>query len=310
MAAQVALPLPLLRKIVSPRSTAPHGDPVKLFYDAFDLPIAAKLRDPRLDWLVELGAEEISSAAPDSEGFLFAYQHGDDDRYRSLVLDRPRVFDRPKIRAELFYLDAVLARLAERGVDVPTPRTWRIEVDDPPPADVTFPLFVRTPKMSWKRGGNQARVRNLKELDDEIDLLRRAFAWDTPILAREWIDVAVAGKFMFGDAPQEVRTWIVDGLPVAWSFHYLHAVPEPRGFPLKTSDITRLCEMATGVGRAFEARLVVADFIRDKKGKWWFLEAGPGSAAGTAHESVFQYVARRLRGESPPSVGNAVGGSF
>jgi hypothetical protein len=36
---------------------------VKLFYDADDLPIAAKLRDQRLDWLVELGAEEISRAA-------------------------------------------------------------------------------------------------------------------------------------------------------------------------------------------------------------------------------------------------------
>jgi len=284
--------------------------PVKLFYDEFDLPIAAKLRDPRLAWLLELGAEEISRAAVDDEGFLFAYQHGDDARYRELVADRPRIFDRPETRAELFRLDAVLERLADRGVDMPTPRTWKLEVDDPPPADLTFPLFVRTPKSSWKRGGTQARARNLKELDDEIDLLRRAFGWDMPILAREWIDVAVAGKYMFGDAPQEVRVWLVDGRPVAWSFHYLHVVATPRGFPLKPNDTDQLADMAAKIGAAFDARLVVADFIRDRAGKWWFLEAGPGSAAGTAHQEVFQYVARRLRGENPPLVGDAVGASF
>jgi hypothetical protein len=87
-------------------------------------------------------------------------------------------------------------------------------------------------------------------------------------------------------------------------------VPKPRGFPLQSSDLTQLAEMAAQVGRAFDMRLIVADFIRDKKGAWWFLEAGPGSAAGTAHQNVFQYVARRLRGETPPPVGDVVGGSF
>ena len=40
------------------------------------------------------------------------------------------------------------------------------------------------------------------------------------------------------------------------------------------------------------------------------VEAGPGSAAGTAHEGVFKYVARRLRGDQPPPVCDAVGASF
>src|SRR5262249_42408908 len=154
-------------------------------------------------------------------GFLFAYQHGE-EHYRQLVGDRPNVYDRPEQRSELIRLDHVLQRLIERGVDLPTPKTWVIGVDDGPPDDLDFPLFVRTPRSSWKRGGTQARAKNLKELTDEMELLRRAFGWDTPILARQWINVAVAGKFMFGDAPQEIRVWIVDRRPVAWSFHYLH----------------------------------------------------------------------------------------
>ncbi len=47
---------------------------------------------------------------------------------------------------------------------------------------------------------------------------------------RQWIDFAVAGQFMFGNAPQEIRTWIVDQQPVAWSFHYMHVIPSPAGF--------------------------------------------------------------------------------
>ena len=34
-----------------------------------------------------------------------------------------------------------------------------------------------------------------------------------PILARQWLNIAVAGTWMFGKAPQEVRIWIVDKTP-------------------------------------------------------------------------------------------------
>lgn len=163
---------------------------MKLFYDKNDLQHSKKLRDDRFTWLKELGATELSEADPHDAGFLFGYEHGD-EHYRTLVEDRPRVRDRPEERENLVRLDLVLERLIEHGVDVPTPKTWIIGIDDAPPADLEFPVFVRTPKSSWKRGGTQARANNLRQLDDEVELLRRAFGWDTPILARKWIDVAV-----------------------------------------------------------------------------------------------------------------------
>jgi hypothetical protein len=100
----------------------------------------------------------------------------------------------------------------------------------------------------------------------------------------------------------------VDGVPFAWSFHYLHVVDSPRGFPLSTEDLTALRSLAGKVGSAFRSRLVVADFARGHEGGWWFIEAGPGSCAGTAHETVFKAVASRLRGEEPSLRGDAVGG--
>lgn len=282
---------------------------MKLLYDQNDLPHAKKLRDGRLNWLIELGAADLSQTPLNDEGFLFAYQHGE-EHYRSLVADRPHVSDRPDERQELVYLDAVLQRLSDRGVDVPAPKTWVIGIDDDPPTDLEFPLFVRTPKSSWKRGGTQSKANTLKQLDDEIELLRRAFGWDAPILARKWIDVAVAGHFMFGDAPQEVRVWIVDHRPVAWSFHYLHVVPSPKGFPPSPDDLRLLSDYAERVGSAFNSRFIVADFVRDRHGKWWFLEVGPGSAAGTAHEVAFKYVAERLRGGGTNRVSDEVGGAL
>lgn len=280
---------------------------MKLFYDKHDLPHAVPLKDERFRWLCELGAQEISEAALDDEGYLFAYQHAD-DRYRALVDHRPHVKDRPEVRNELFKLDDVLLRLDERKVAMPTPKTWTIGIDDPLPTDLTFPLFVRTPKSSWKRGGTQGRAKNEKQLVDEMELLRRAFGWDVPILARQWIDVAVAGRFMYGDAPQEIRVWIVDRVPAAWSFHYLHVVREPKGFPPSTNDLRLIAEMAVKIGSAFEARLIAADFLRDRQGRWWFLEAGPGSAAGTGHEQVFKFVAERLRGTASKIESDTVGG--
>lgn len=279
----------------------------KLLYDKHDLPHGKKLRDERFKWLNELGANDLASASPDEAGFLFGYDRGD-EQYRKLVENRPHVRDRPEERRELVRLDEVLRRLDDSGLEIPTPKTWVIGADDDLPDDLKFPLFVRTSKSSWKRGGAQGRVNNLRQLMDEMELLRRAFGWDAKILARQWVDVAVAGRWMFGEAPQEIRVWIVDHLPVAWSFHYLHVVATPKGFPPSDDDLRLLGELAAKIGRCFKSRLVVADFIRDRQGRWQFMEAGPGAAAGTAHEAVFKFVADAIRGTAARIQGDAVGG--
>jgi hypothetical protein len=69
-----------------------------------------------------------------------------------------------------------------------------------------------------------------------------------------------------------------------------------------------LRHLAGEVGSVFRSRLVVADFARGVDGGWWFIEAGPGSCAGTGHEEVFKAVARRLRGEEPKLQDGVVGG--
>ena len=103
---------------------------------------------------------------------------------------------------------------------------------------------------------------------------------------------------------------IVDGHPLAWSFHHLHIVPRPDGFPLSAVDLSRLRDLSAEVALAFRSMLVVADFARDVAGAWWFIEAGPGSCAGTAHEAVFKAGACRLLGEMSDWKGDDVGGLF
>lgn len=282
---------------------------MKLFYDRNDLPHAKKLKDDRFKWLQDLGATELSESSAEDIGFLFGYEQGEGELGEQ-VGNRPGIHDRPEERRELVNLDDVLRKLHSAGLEVQTPKTWVIGIDDELPDDLTFPLFVRTPKSSWKRGGGQGKVRNFKELSDEAELLRRAFGWDTPVIAREWLEIAVAGTWMFGDAPQEIRTWIIDGVPAAWSFHYLHAVPSPGGFPPSDNDLLRIETMAAQVTRPFASRLIAADFVRDVKGDWHFIEAGPGAVAGTAHERVFKYVASRLIGETAELVSDAVGSAF
>src|SRR5262249_16876596 len=141
--------------------------------------------------------------------------------YQRLVSNRPLLGDRPEERAPLLRLDSVLDALASAGVDVPMPRTWRLSLDAPLPEDLTFPLFVRTAHRSWKLGGRVSRVRNRAELEAEAAELRRALGWDALVLAREWREFAQAGAGVYGPVPQEVRVWVVDGRPFAWSFHYL-----------------------------------------------------------------------------------------
>jgi hypothetical protein len=100
----------------------------------------------------------------------------------------------------------------------------------------------------------------------------------------------------------------VDGVPAAWSFHHLHLLPHPKGIPPPIADLAEIAELAGRVAGAFRSRLVAADFARLSGGGWCLIEAGPGSCAGTAHERVFQAVARRLRGEEPGLDADAVGG--
>ncbi len=136
---------------------------MKLFYDSDDFPDAKKLKDERLKWLQEIGATDLQEADPQATGFLFGYWHGAGHLQR-LGERYPNIRDRPEEKEELIRLDRILERLAEQGIEVPTPRTWVLRVDEEPPADLEFPLFVRTPVSSWKRGGDQAKVRNLKQL--------------------------------------------------------------------------------------------------------------------------------------------------
>ena len=117
----------------------------------------------------------------------------------------------------------------------------------------------------------------------------------------------MAGKGVFGDAPQEVRVWVVDHCPTAWSFHYLHAVPNPKGFPPSKEDLALLRDLVAQVLSLFRSRLIVTDFVRDKRDGWHFLEAGPGAVAGTAYEEVFKHVAAKLIGHDG-FAGDDVGG--
>jgi hypothetical protein len=280
---------------------------MQLLYDPRDDAYHERIGSHILYWLDDLDALPLDKADPAAEGFLFAGARPLDD-YRELVGGRPLVRDRPEEREPLLRLDTVLQALERAGVRIPTPRTWVLPLDAPLPEDLTFPLFVRTAESSWKKGGHISRVKTVADLEDEIAVLRRALGWDASILARQWLDLAPAGEGRYGPVPQEVRTWVVDGVPFAWSFHYLQVVPSPRGFPPSADDLTTLRELASKVGSAFRSRLVVADFARGVDGRWWFIEAGPGSCAGTGHEAVFKTVARRLRSEKLELWGDAVGG--
>lgn len=279
-----------------------------LFYDPRDRE-AARMGDRRLKWLYEMGARSVEDAKPGDEGYLFAGIRTVDD-YRSLVAGLPLIRDRPDEREPLIELDRILDALDAGQVRVPTPQTWRLTLDAEIPADLRFPLFVRTTRSSWKLGGSISKVRNERELVAEMEALRRAIQWDAVILAREWVNLAPAGAGVYGKYPQEVRVWIVDGHPYAWSFHYLNALATPSGFPPSPADLAVLHKHSIKIGGVFRSRLVVADFARLTKGGWIFIEANPGSAAGTAHEAVFTAVARKLLGESSAAVGDRVGGLF
>jgi hypothetical protein len=280
---------------------------MQLLFDQRDDPYHEKIGSQILYWLDDLGALPLDEADPDDEAFLFAGARPIDD-YRRFVASLPLVRDRPEERVPLLRLDTVLNALDQAGVRVPSPRTWVLPLDAPLPAGLTFPLFVRTTESSWKKGGRISRVRTVEELEVEAAALRRALGWDAMIMARQWLDLAEAGESRYGPVPQEIRTWVVDNVPWAWSFHHLHIVPKPKGFPLSTHDLATLTRLAGAVGSAFRSRMVAADFARGADGQWWFIEAGPGSCAGTGHEAVFKAVASKLLGQDAELPGDGVGG--
>jgi hypothetical protein len=284
-------------------------DIMELFYDERDDAVHEARGSRLLYWLDDIGAKPISEARPDDVGFVFAGARPIED-YQGLVARHLRLRDRCEEREPLLRLDTVLDALTSAGVEIPTPRTWRLPLDSPLPADLTFPLFVRTGQSSLKLGGRVSRVRNRAELESEASELRRALGWNALVLARAWHEFAQAGTGMYGPIPQEVRVWLVDGRPYAWSFHYLNVLPSPKGFPPAAADLRLLATLASRVCKPFRSRCVVADFARELTGDWTFIEAGPGSCAGTAHEAVFKAVAGKLRGEKGVAVSDAVGGTF
>jgi len=282
---------------------------MQLLYDPRDDTYHEKLGSQILYWLTDLDAVPLEEADRNRAAFLFAGARSIED-YRELLALFPLVRDRPEERQPLLRLDKVLQALDQHGVGVPRPRTWVLPLDALLPEDLTFPLFVRTAESSWKKGGQISKVRSRRELEDESAQLRRALGWDAVILAREWLNLAPAGDGRYGPLPQEVRTWVVDGVPFAWSFHYMHLVSRPHGFPVSAGDRGTLRSLAAEVASAFRSRLVVADFARGVDGCWWFIEAGPGSCAGTAHETVFKAVAQRLQGEMLELRDDEAGGSL
>lgn len=282
---------------------------MNLFFDSRDDRVHEQLGSELLYWLDDLDAKPLGDATAGSTGFVFAGNRGTDD-YRRLMEPHPLLRDRPSEREPLLRLDSVLERIAGGPMAIPSPRTWAIPLDGPLPAGVTYPLFVRTAETSLKLGGRVSRVRNERELVAEACELRRVLGWNAVILAREWLDLAPAGFASRGPVPQEVRVWVVDGEPFAWSFHHLHLVPRPEGLPLDDFDARTLRRLAGAVGGGFQSRLVAADFAKSMAGEWWFIEAGPGSCAGTAHEGVFKAVAARLVGRSFELTPTTYGGTL
>lgn len=280
---------------------------MQLLFHTSDLETAVKLGDKRLQWLREIGAAELSQSTCKERGFLFCYDRGE-NTYRDRIANHPLVMERPESIGELLSLDKVLSHLQQKSIAIQTPQTWVVNLDEPLPKDLSYPVFVRTAKSSWKRGGRQSRVENEQQLIEEMELLRQAFDWDATILIRQWLDLAIVGEWRYGEVPREIRVWVVDGVPVAWSFHYLGAVTNPKGLSLGDADRQLLRREAKKIASPFSARLLAIDFVQTKQNDWFFLELAPGAMAGTAHESVFKFVAKSLRGDSTICPSNDVGG--
>src|SRR5262249_29119999 len=137
---------------------------MELFYDERDDKFHEARGSQILYWLDDLGGKPLTEARADDEGFLCTGARPMAD-FRRLVAGTSLVRDRPGEREPLLTLDSVLDALLAASVQVPTPKTWRLQVDEPLPEDLTFPLFVRSSLSSWKVGGRISRVRSPAELE-------------------------------------------------------------------------------------------------------------------------------------------------
>ncbi len=268
----------------------------QLAYDVRDDKLFEQRGMRNLYWLDDLDAVPLPELDPNVESFLYAGARPIAD-YRKLTATYPEIKDTAAARLPLLNLDSVLSRLEQQSIDVAAPKTWIWELDRPVPNGIQYPVFVRAAKSSWKLGGKISKVMSERELQSEAFELRRAFGYDQSILAREWLDIVPAGESAYGPVPMEIRTWIVDSIPYAWSFHHLQIVQNSTLFPLSDQDTDCLYQMASKIS-CFESRLVCVDFVKTVNGAWRFLEAGPGSCAGTAHEYVFKAVAAKLAGKT------------
>src|SRR5436190_8175642 len=103
-----------------------------LFYDERDDAVHVARGSRILYWLDDVGAKPICEAKTGDDGFVFAGARAISDHER-LLTGLPRLRDRPEQRAPLLRLDSVLDALESFGVNVPTPRTWRLDLDAPIP---------------------------------------------------------------------------------------------------------------------------------------------------------------------------------
>ncbi len=282
---------------------------MNLFYDDRDDSVHQQRGSRILYWLDDLGAKPVRECEPNEEGYLFSIAGAISD-FEELVADRPNLRDRADERFPLMTLESVLDHLSSASIDLPMSRTWRLAWNEILPEDLTYPLFVRASDSSLKLGGSVSRVRNANELMLEAAELRRLLGWNALVIAREWKECVQAGTSTYGTLPQEIRVWVIDGKPFAWSFQHLNAIPLPNGFPPSNSDLLNLAMLAEGVSTAFKSRCLVVDFAKEVQRGWTFVDAGPGSSASTDHEGVFKAVASKLQGKKFPFHANSVGGLF
>ena len=104
--------------------------------------------------------------------------------------------------------------------------------------------------------------------------------------------------------------WVVDGVPSAWSFHYLNVVKKPKGFPPSPDDLRSGSPVLEALwGRRSGPASSSLDFARLRGG-----ELGPSSrrgraaARGTGREAVSKAVASRLQGVPLTLEADRVGG--
>src|SRR5262245_18895757 len=110
---------------------------MELFYDERDDAAHEARGSQILYWLDDLGAKPLTEAKASDEGFVFSAARPIED-YRKLVDRYPYLRDRPEERAPLLRLDSVLDALSAAGVEVPTPKAWRLPLDAVLPHDLTY----------------------------------------------------------------------------------------------------------------------------------------------------------------------------